>query len=52
MIKNYKLIYQDKTVRFSRDSLLVASGSDDKTLKLWDTFRKKLVYDFKNGDQT
>ena len=37
-------------MRFSRDALLVASGSDDKTLKLWDIYKKKLVHDFKSGE--
>ena len=37
-------------MRFSRDALLVASGSDDKTLKIWDTYKKILVHDFNNGE--
>ncbi len=29
-----------KTMHFSSDALLVASESDDKTLKLWDIYKK------------
>ena len=39
-----------KTVRFNRDSKLIASGSDDKTLRLWDVGRRELCFTFDNGE--
>ena len=39
-----------KSIDISCDSLLIATGADDKTLKLWDTYKKRLVHDFNSGE--
>ena len=35
-----------KTAKFSSDGRLVASGSDDKSLKLWDISSKECIHTF------
>ena len=39
-----------KSTRFSKDSKLIASGSDDRTLRFWDTQTKKNCYSFENNE--
>jgi WD40 repeat protein len=36
-----------KSVQFSPDAKLIGSGSDDKTVKIWDTNKQTVLYTYK-----